>query len=439
MSVSKNSFIISIYILVLGLLSIVIMLFTFNMINNKYKQNYVRHESQKVESELDNLIININNLIESSFRELQMLGELTQFYIDHSQEFASITSELKSNNYFKDKLTFNGRWYQNSADEPSIVNVTRFLLDKNNNINEEAQEVLDNTLILDWLMPVFYKYGAQKNLIFFKGGDRKSISRLTPWYNLGARMDEIYPAFTDTPIWDTFFTGLIDDWKEWMNNPALINSKYSQAIASPPTQDGVTGQFVITFRYPIWSKDRKVFFGNVAFDVLIEDWINLIESSQIGNEGFAFLFQETGNLLAVNSKGANVLGFGEDSDYLKVTGKGIGFNRLERMFSNSDYEDIKNFIMPEKNKVMQNNVKLDSYDYIIISKSFPVFISWKKSLGFKQDNWGVGITIEEEKFYKDFNKSNQFNERQLYKYILIVSLVTIFLSILSFVQTKKRG
>jgi hypothetical protein len=193
---------------VIGFL-IIIMILSNNGLNNLYDNSShdVKSGINKINSSfISNYIDKTSELLEvklQRFKEDQsILADLFQKYLDNGNSFQSLTENMKNIDYFKDKLTYNGRWYENSPGEPSVVLVGRYFVDKNNKIKPETKTEIDRSMILDYLMPSIYKYGGKKLWVYFQGSQKASFMRITPWNNAGKALDKVYPKFTDVELWE---------------------------------------------------------------------------------------------------------------------------------------------------------------------------------------------------------------------------------------------
>tara|TARA_Y100000588_G_scaffold374526_1_gene449661 strand:+ start:826 stop:2139 length:1314 start_codon:yes stop_codon:yes gene_type:complete len=353
-----------------------------DQVRNLY-DGYTNIVAQQIESRIDGI-----------FNELAILRSINQTYIDQSEDMESITDAFKSNPVTRDKLSFNGKWYQNSPDEQNVVMVHRHLLDENGQIKAEVQRDLDNTIMLDLVLESFHKNGVDKQLTYAQGGLNKSFTRMYPWVDLGTLFYEVYPAFIDTSIWDAFNPGLVDAFEKRIREEEGVKEDPNKlARVLLPVQDGVTGEVIMTFTSPVFDPERENFRGTVAFDVNMSDITKLVEELVVSEAGFPFLAQSSGNVFAINSNGAQVLGLSHELDSLEVTGEGVGFNRLERMLSDSVYESVQNLTFPTDSSTDYNLIDIDGQSYVVILKTLKPFQVWVPNDWFKEESWTLGLVI----------------------------------------------
>ena len=391
-------------------------------------------------SYIDIVARQVESRIGSIFNELAILRDIAQTYIDNGEELMAITDAMKANPYTTDKLTFNGKWYQNTPDEPNVVMVHRHLLEDDGQIKEEVQRDIDNTLLLDLVLPSFHKNGVKKQLTYAQGGMDKSFTRMSPWVDLGTLFYEVYPAFIDTSIWQAFNPGLVPAFEKRMKEEPEVQADPNKlARVLLPVQDGVTGEIVTTFTSPLFDEQREQFRGTVAFDVTMTDLIDIIEGLNFSDKGFSFLSQSSGNIFAVNEEGAEILGFEEALDSLEVTGKGVGFNRLERTLEKSQFEDIQNLELPTGGIAVYENVNLDGLKYTIIMQQLKPFQIWVSDEWFKDESWIVGLVIPEDEFETaiDQQVKNEENPNQGYLMYFAMIVISAALMMLLVIRSSK--
>lgn len=395
----------------------------------------------------DNYIVEIGNNIEDEMltitKENQILSGITQTIFDHSDQFLDLGNSLENLSYFEDNMSYSGTWYQNISAEPTVVFVPGIQVDENGSMTDSVIDVVNQTRILDLIMPSFSKYGVNKLQVYYQGGDKSDMFRLAPWSNIGSDIFDVYPELNELPIWETFNPGLVEDFyikalELKTNNMPLTNL----SKASSPIQDGLTGEIVLTFGTPIFSNDYKKFEGAISYDVPINDIIDRIEKIKLSETGFAFLSQSNGNVFAINEVGAKSLGIKgikegtEDSE--------IGFNRLQRFIGDSSFESVKS-IPIDSNETVFTNVIIDEKKYVIITRPLRAYQTWTTELGFYDEYWTLGFAVPFDEVFKIYdNVGSQINEalqatlvNQLIISALIIVVVILLIAILNSRLTKR--
>jgi len=414
---------------------------TTDHINEDFSAYVIDNKKEHHNNFIDEVSNNIQKERDQIFSEISLFGDVIQRYFDHSEDFSDITNVMKENPYFKDHLTYSGIWYQNSPNEPSTVHVQRYLLDENNEIKAHVKGLIDDSVIMDLMIPTFMKYGVDKQLLYYQGPSEGSFARLAPWVDLGNLMNDVYPAYTDEPTWETFNPGLVGQWEDLLvSTPGAMEDNLLIAKSSSPVQDGVTGQLVITFSYPIWNKERTKFLGAFGYDVFVDRMLELVENIELEDSGFAFLSQANGNLFAVNPEGADLLGFGSTEEHTDVTGEGIGFNRLNRFFSESQIESVAQIELPTSDQTTMTDITIENKVYTLVLKTMDPFLTWNQDTGFVDDHWVLGFVIPRS---NDFTVSSEFedinNKSSLILMFLQTLLMLVFAFVFLFIYKKRKN
>ncbi|QZY53664.1 EAL domain-containing protein [Crassaminicella profunda] len=402
-----------------------------NAVTNEYLDNYIHITGKLVESQIQNY-----------FEEQAMLADIFQKTIDHEEEFSPVIKKMCQQPFFKDHLKFQGRWYQNSSSEPAVVLVQRYLLDDKNHIKPHIKEQIDQSVLLDLLMPSVYKYGADKQWVYFSGGLNASFMRIVPWNDAGTALDKIYPRHTNNPNWEAFNPGLVGGWeKEIKEGLKSIKDLSSLAIIKAPIQDGGTGKIIMTMNHPIWNKERNKFRGSISIDVALEDIINYIKKIKLANTGFAYIIQSNRNVIAINDEGAKILGLKVTEDAIKKGDTGIGFNPMERFLNESIYEDIQNICLPKGTEITKEQIRIDKKEYMVVQKNLKPLNTWNKDKGFYEEIWTLGFVMPKEEFFSSMisarNKINHSRNLIVGKQIFIALLTIIGLSGFIYIMTER--
>ncbi|WP_432662385.1 EAL domain-containing protein [Wukongibacter baidiensis] len=392
---------------------------------------------------MDNYINITAKLIEAEIQkfldEQAVIADIFQKTIDNEEEFAPLIKSMTEQSFFKDNLEYSGKWYQNHESEPAVVLVQQYLLDEENNIRPEIKEQIDQSIILDLLMPSFHKYGTDKLWIYFSGGLGASFMRVTPWDDIGTAMDQIYPKHTYEPNWEAFNPGLVGNWEKAIRED--VKDLSSLSIISSPTQDGGTGNIIMTLRQPIWNKERDKFRGAISIDVEIQEIISLVKNIKLAHSGFAYISQSNGNVFAVNNEGAKTLGLRAIEDAIVKNDTESGYNPMSRFLRESIHEEVQNILLPKGNKITKNRVKIDGKEYFVIQKNLKTLNTWNKDKGFYTEAWTLGFVIpEEEVFFSYHNARNKIDDSRgliIMKQFLILGLVVLGISVFIYFTTKR--
>lgn len=390
-----------------------------NNVVQEYMSNYISITEEMIEFKLQRF-----------FDEQAVVTDLYQKYLDNYDELGDVTSKIVELPMLKDNLTYSGRWYQNSSDEQAVVLVQRYLLDENNNILPNAKKQIDQSIILDWLMPSIYNNGAKKLWVYFQGGRDASFMRISPWNDAGTALDSVYPGHTDEEIWDAFNPGLVDGWEEKMNKQVDKSNLRDFAIMKAPVQDGGSGKITMTLDQPIWSKDRKTFKGAICVDVELDEIISYIEDLKLGSTGFAYISQSNGNVFAINNKGINTLGLKEVEDATIKDNDGVGFNAMQRFFSESTFDSVKQIQVHKGESILIEEFDVTGKEYILVQKNLKPFNTWNKDRGFYEENWTMGFVVPKKEMFSSYIQVTEAvsdSKTQIIIEQFIIALLTLLL------------
>jgi|GEM_PF-2958015 len=369
----------------------------------------------------------IDSRMQTFFAEQATLAEIYQTILDHDTEFAPILPPQQNTALFSTNLSYNGRWYQNPKDETSSVLVPRYLQDHNQQIKPEVQTVIHNSAMFNLLMPAFYHHGANKLWLYYVGPKDQEILRTVPWNDSGSAMDQIYPAFTDSPIWEAFSPGLVSSWEHKISDPTFDKNKLTElAIMKPPSQDGFTGKTIITLNYPVWDRLRSHFLGSVSVDVELNEIIQYTRDLKLARSGFAFISQSNGNVFALNANGEEILGLKNAQDSTVLRKSGAEYNPMLRFFKDSIYDSVRKLQLATTADISQQELRINGIDYIVLQKNLKPVKTWSQDKGLHKDTWVLGFVIPKQELYATFytvqKQVKNSGKRIIYNQFIIVSL-----------------
>lgn len=347
---------------------------------------------------LDALYVQINHQMDNLFDELFILSDTLQTVFSNRSTFEELIEAMKGTTYFFDDLKAYSNYMQNASDEPSVVAVAGYLYE-DETIQEEAVALIEDTMILDLIMPSFMKHGVDKMQIYFQGGENKEIFRLVPWKNIGEETLAVYPELFNRPIWEAYNPGLAGQWRELIKSTDIDHINDLMRV-TPPVQDGLSGDIVLTLSQPIANENLDEFEGTLSYDVSIGDITKMIETISISSSGFAFITQSNGNVFSVNEQGLKTLGILNDED--SMVEEQLGFNRLERFFDKSKYPSIQTLEMNNTDELEIKTIQIDGVDYMFASRHLYTYQSWTADRGFFDESWQIGFMVPKNEVYSMF-------------------------------------
>lgn len=389
-------------------------------VSNEYYEQYIVSITESTKNDID-----------STFQELYIIGGIIQEYFNQGEAFNDLTALMVNHPYFKDDLVYDKGWYQNQNNEPTTVFVEGYLLNEDLTIKSEVVDIINQTAFLDLLLPQFAKFGNDKIQVYYQGGKLKSFARMAPWKDIGNDIYAVYPELNEQPIWESFSPGIVDQWLRLAAEYQERDKAMEQlSKVSPPNQDGLTGEIILTYSYPLWSDNYNEFEGSIGFDVSINNIINRVEAIQISETGFAFLTLNDGTVFAVNNNGEETLGLNtlEDST---VTSEESSFNVLDRSLSDSRYTTVRNLELADSSDVKIENVTIGDIDYVFISQEMEAYLSWTPSKGFFVDSWTLSFLIPHEEVFSTYNLAKMDVERHYNDMVSLLFLTAVLLVVVT--------
>ena len=406
--------------------------------SNEYLQNYIKTTS-----------VRTGLMLNHAFSDLRILADFLQFLTDHPQTAEKIGEAAEKTAALEDRLSYNAKdhWFQNKPDEPAVVSVWGSLLDANHRIIPEVQKQIQDTAILDVLLPALHRKGASKLYMYYVGPRGGSFIRLAPFVDMASEFDRNYPGHNDADFWDFFFPGLWGCW-ESLAATDISDEKLRNVLSlTSPYEDAAGGGIIMSAFHPVWDAQRKI-TGVAGMDFSINNIVDMIKDVQIAQTGFAFLAQSSGNVLAVNDYGERLLGLraktGADSSE-------TGISLLSRNLHQSTQQDVARLKLPVKNDVQAplsvSLVGLGGREkkYTILMRRLPAISAWEQSSGLVDEHWILGFVVSDEEIYSSLFAARKDLRRGMTKTLIsqvgvgLGSLVVVLLGILLVARRMTSG
>lgn len=429
-------------VLVALLLSSTVALRSFTNLGSDASQKIEKGLGDASKEYLENYIettaLRTSLMLNQAFSELQILGELMQWLIDHPEENNKIGEVFSNLSAFQDKLSYDrqGNWHQNDPEEQSVVSVWGHLL-KDGQIRPDVVEHIKKTAILDLILPVIKNIGANKLYMYMVGPRGQSYLRLTPFVDMATEFDRLYPGHNKQDFWDFFFPGIVDGWQKWPDSGMSRKELKGRITITEPYLDAAGGGIIVSCFYPLWEDNYKKFAGAAALDFSLSQIVDLIKGVKLAKTGFAFFAQSKGNVLAVNEAGEKILGV-----TLKTKGEEevTGVNLLDRNLTKSTQAEIRALRLPQDDKIHIDRANLDGTNgeksqYVIVTKRMQPLLTYMES-GLNKEHWTLGFVVPEKEIYEAlFATQKSLNEtvqRTLLSqiWVAIVSLLIVMLGVL---------
>src|SRR4030095_14973341 len=246
----------------------------------------------------------------------------------------------------------------------------------------------------------------------------------------------------DKNFWDFFFPGVYEGWQKWIRDPQSRPME-GYVTSTAPYIDALTGNLIVTFSHPLWTKDRMDCAGSVAVDITLEHLSDLIKNVKVAETGFGFLTMSNGNVLAINPAGEKILGIEiqNESGSQGVTG-------LDRTLGKSRHPEVAALTLPTSDAITMRQVKLQrdgkEEPYIVVMRRLSGINLWADSkIG--RDHSILGFVVPEHEIYASLyaaqGEITQATDRirQWQLGILIVSLAIVLAAVFAISRRITAG
>jgi sigma-B regulation protein RsbU (phosphoserine phosphatase) len=298
--------------------------------------------------------VRAETLFDGVYAQVDALAGPMQTLIDNPEASTGIAAAVADEGYFADRLHYDaaGDWAQNRTGAPSVVSVWSYLLGPDHMPRPEVWDVIKRSAIFDLITPGVLDSGPDKLQVYYLGPKDVPIFRTAPWRPQAETFDRLYPGHNTHNFWDFFFPGLYEGWVAWANDSSK-RPVADDLTATVPYVDAITGDAIVSYVRPLWSKDRTGVEGLVGMDVTLDQIADLIDSVRLGDSGFAFMAMSNGNVVAVDPDHQELLGLKLDS-----AGNTSGVAGLERSLSSSTQPAIAALQLPTDDTTVTAHIEL---------------------------------------------------------------------------------
>jgi len=384
----------------------------------------LRYSSQEyLRKHIGNVAQRLSIEVSRAEGELATLSAVSQTFFDNKEELQPLLTAAAKAPMLADQLVYHpeGDWAQNSADEPATVTVWGYLLDEQlaaadedpsdpapdhdapddadeeaepaRTIREDVAQAIDNTALMDLLMPPIHRYGSGKLQIYYVGPTERPFARFYPSKQLAQTLDTMAPGHNEAMFWDFFFPGLVDGWKKWVGESARFAKPREQITLTAPYYDAAGGGPILTLFQPLWNSERDHFEGALGFDLTLKGIIDYVEEVKLFGTGFAFLAQDNGNVFAVNESGRERLGL------TTVASDGGGLDIFEQYLSKSTEEATRKLALPTGDRPVFLDMELAGRNHVVALQRLDPFNAWSGTDEIHEAHWVVGFVVPDEEIY----------------------------------------
>lgn len=406
--------------------------------SHEYLSNYIRTIGERSRLILD-----------QAFSEVQMLADVMQGLQDNPQDTRLLGSTLAGTPGFQSSFVSESRsnellYAQNQPPARSVVSVWKPMLENDGAVKKDVLEAIEDTAVLDLLLPTMTDHGASKLYMYMVGPHGQSFLRLSHYVNMAAEFDKNYPGSTTQDFWDYFFPGIVDCWQA-LPGKMEVGELRRTVTTTPPYEDAAGGGIIVSVFHPVWNLkgEKPSFAGAAAMDFSLEDIVALIRDVKLARSGFAFITQSSGNVLAINEQGSLSLG-------LSTVTNATGVNVQMREFSASSQPNVRDLKLPQDDKVHIDRLMLIDNDgkqvpHLLTLLRLPAVKKWEYTEGqpavILDEHWTLGFVVPESEIFESLaaaQKEINSTLRGILRSYGLVGFISLLAAIISALLLSKR-
>ncbi len=339
-----------------------------------------------------------NLVFARTFDQVKMLAQFTQRLVDEPKLGHDLGVLLNQSAGFQDQMVYDPakHWLQNSKTEPSVISVWGYLLDSTGKMRADVEDAVRDSSYFDLVAPSLMGTGQNKLQMYYVGPKERPIMRTMPYSEQAETFDKLYPGHNEQNWWDFFFPGVYEAWQDWEKNPSSRPVDTDITVLAPYV-DAITGNLIVSYFNPIYTKSRDGVAGMVGVDITLEQLTELVQGVKIADTGFAFLSQQNGNVLTIKPSGEKLLGLKE------VSATGAGVTGHERSLFKSSFKDVANLRMPRPGATTISHVTVDNNGkpegLLVVMHPLQPMNMWQPNAGIGAENLMLGFVVSDSEIY----------------------------------------
>lgn len=253
--------------------------------------------------------------------------------------------------------------------------------------NPQAKDLLSVSALLNLSIDAIYEANSNNIFVYFVGNPTTPVTRAYP--NIG--LAEVLGDDVSLLFWQDFFAQNVDGWQRWYTDPALQARIPNPITVEPPYQDAAGQGMIVTMFYPLWNKTTNEFAGAAAADISLNNIIENVLSIQVGQTGFAFLMNGSGELIAMPESGYRLFNVN-----LTETELG-GLLYYTGTLDSSDDPDVREMaatILDKPQgvfKLEQDTNQQSTEGHLVAFASLPALADSQ----YQEDRWHIAIVVPE--------------------------------------------
>lgn len=394
--------------------------------SQQVEQGLTKATEEYLRNYIETSAMRINLLFDRVHSDVKALAFTQQTLIDHPAAMAAISSAIAHDPYFAQPLDFNRqrKWSQN-ASGPAVTSVWGYLLDPQGNPTPEARREVSQSALFNLFGQSSMAAGANKLQVYYVGPRDAPIMRTVPFTDQAGTFDKLYPGHNKADWWNFFFPGVLEAWKSWCTQPSA-RPVASDIVQTQPYVDAITGNLIISFFQPLWTRPRTDVAGMVAADIELDKLADIVKSVKVADSGFAFLSMSDGNVIAIKTANEAILGLSRasGSNTQGVTG-------ADRMLKASTQGSIRNLVLPKGDRTTVKRLTLMEKGkperYIVTLRRLEPSNLWSGSAKLTREYLTLAFVVPEREVYATLIAAQQQIQQSTGR-IIKSQIVTFLLS-----------
>jgi sigma-B regulation protein RsbU (phosphoserine phosphatase) len=333
-----------------------------------------------------------------TYDQVNLLAQFSQSLIDQPVLGEGLSTLLADFPNFKDTLVYDqtGNWIQNTPETSSVVSIWGYLLDGPGKMQPGVEQAVRDTSYFGLVAPHIMSTGPTKLQTYFLGPRAYPFLRTTPYSEQAQTFDKLYPGHNELNWWDFFFPSIYEAWQGWAGNPAARPVQTDITVLAPYV-DAVTGNLIVSFFHPLYTKDRTDVAGIVGVDVTPQQLTELVQGVKIAETGFAFLAQQDGNIVTISEAGEALLGVTPEN----TTGSGV--TSLDLSLAKSRFPEIASLQIPPAGTTTITEVMVEkdgkSKKILVALHPLEPMNMWQPNEGISARNLVLGFVVPDSEIY----------------------------------------
>lgn len=356
--------------------------------NREYFLNYIQANARRT-----------STLLNQANSDVQTLADVAQTIEDNKANLQPLFEATGKLPFFNSSLVYNqaGGWLQNTSTGNSAVTIMPPQVKSNGTLNNpKLQTATQETAVLDLFVPAIKKNGLDKYQIYYSSSPSQPYDRLWPWQDYAAHMAKSAGDEKLGDVWDYEpFPTLLEAWEKAAASPGGFTS---QTTLVQPYLDAALNEVVVSLYHPVWDKSRKKVQGLVGIDFTLGQLTKLIQDIKIADSGFAFLAEPSGNVLAVNSAGEQIMGL-----KLKTSD-----DMMDRKLQDSTVASLAKLKIPQDGKSIFTEIQIGGQAYILVMQPMDAlnFLD-DQNKAISARSWALGFLVPKEQLLGSLRTTQQ--------------------------------